>query len=216
VNRDRFTWHDGDLKITETTIDGEPALFLTPREKSWRGLVSAAGLKTGNHLALAFRVLSFRRAGNPFDIDNLAKPVLDELAARPETIWVRVTESHPAWLTISAEVAPAAPETALSVSVASPRARSAKPVVEMPELQGLSLIGLGTEPLGLEIRFDSPDVPIWNFGFDGPIKPFIDGMGPLLGPARQGPADYRIKDLRLSRGARPDRRGAQIRMWLLD
>jgi hypothetical protein len=33
VNRDRFTWHDGDLKIIETTIDGEPALFLTPREK---------------------------------------------------------------------------------------------------------------------------------------------------------------------------------------
>jgi len=199
-----------------TFIEGEPALFLTPKEKDWRSKVRVGGFRASPNLAMRFDVRSFRRGGNPFDIDNLAKPVLDELQLQPETIWVLVQVSASPGLTLSRDAPPPAPDSAVQVSVQEPRGRSVKPIVPMPEIVGLSLIGNGSEPVGLALYFDSAEVPIWDFGFEGPIKPFIDGLGPLLGPAPQGPADHRIRELRITRGSRPGQRGARIRMWLLD
>jgi hypothetical protein len=58
-------------------------------------------------------------------------------------------------------------------------------------------------------------VKIADFGFEGPIKPLIDGMFVPLGGKSHRPADYRIRDLRIRRGAEPHGAGVTVSFWPL-
>lgn len=48
-----------------------------------------------------------------------------------------------------------------------------------------------------------------------PLKPMIDSLGPLLGSYHQGPADYRIHEIRIFKGLQPQGRGVTAGFWFL-
>ena len=152
--------------------------------------------------------------GQPFDIDNLAKPVLECLGGRPTSVWVTVAEGMDVGVLLTSTPPPPAPLDALTLSVKSPRSRSTRPVVPMSELANLPRLGTADQTIGLELAFDA-DQSISDFGFTGPIKPLIDGMENILGPGPHGPADHRIKDLRIVKGNEPHHIGVTIRLWLI-
>jgi len=219
VRRGRFTSAPDDFELVTTSIvaPGEPVLFLTKHEKEWKQSVAAAAAgRTYVHLELVFTVSSYLRGGNPFDADNLAKPVIEAIGAKPESIWIRVIEGAPAGVELIEAAPPRPPAGAVGFFEASPRRRSVKPIVPMEAFAAAAVVGDGQDPVGLDIEFDDADVPIHDLGFEGPIKPFIDGLAPVLGAARQGPADHRIKDLRIKRGLNDGRHGATVRVWPLN
>ena len=195
-------------------VAGEPALFLTSGERLWKKAVAAAALPPLAHPALHFTVATFRRRGQPFDLDNLAKPVIECLGGRPTTVWVTIQEGTRSGVEIADELPPPAPGDAMAVVVGSPRSRSVFPTVPMAEFASLDRFGQPQEPLGLQIMFDSETARISDFGFSGPIKPFIDGMETVLGPSSHGPADHRIRELRITKGNNPGGFGATVRIWL--
>jgi hypothetical protein len=87
-------------------------------------------------------------------------------------------------------------EIAFTSRIADPPLSSQAGSAVLAELEGASLLGQAG-PLGLELTFDDPAAPIGNFGFNGPVKPSIDALGPLLGwqrPKKGGRADHRIHD----------------------
>jgi hypothetical protein len=57
------------------------------------------------------------------------------------------------------------------------------------------------------------DTPGLVFGFEGPIKPTIDAMWPLLGGAAHSPADHPIRDLRVR--TNPSATGVIVALWPL-
>jgi hypothetical protein len=195
-------------------VAGEPALFLTRRERLWKAAVIAAGVNQLSQPALHFVVGSFLRMGQPFDVDNLAKPVLECLGGRPTSVWVTVKEGTGVGVHVTSIPPPPAPLGALEFYVKTPRSRSARPVVQMGELADLPVLGTADQSIGLELAFDA-DEAIADFGFNGPVKPLIDGMENILGPGPHGPADHRIKDLRIRKGRDPAHAGVTIRVWLI-
>jgi hypothetical protein len=70
------------------------------------------------------------------------------------------------------------------------------------------------EGLGLALDFDRSDIPIKD-GFYGPTEAVIDDLGPWFGTYRSGTlhADHRVRDLRITRGANPDRAGVRVALW---
>ncbi len=210
-------WKDGDVQITPpgSSIAGEPALFFSKGERDWRNAIASVGAQEIRALALRFTVASYKRRGHSFDIDNLCKPVLDELRWKPDTIWARVEVGEEPGLLIFDAPPPPAPATARLVDIATPPSRSAR-TTGIPELMAESVLGGGEEDVGIELAFHSPETRIEDFGFEGPIKPLIDGMFVVLGGAAHRPSDHRIKDLRIRRGVAPDRLGVTITIWLLD
>jgi hypothetical protein len=73
-------------------IEGEPPAWqpVPTKDGPCTELLRALGLTTLRHPHVVFTVSSYLRSGNPFDIDNLAKLVLDEVARESESIWVEV------------------------------------------------------------------------------------------------------------------------------
>jgi hypothetical protein len=202
--------------IAESTfVEGRPALFLTPREPVWRELVRAAGIQARTIPRLTFIVSGFRRGGQDFDVDNLAKPVLEIVSTDPTSVWVRVEEGTREGVLIEDGVPPPAERTDLLLDVLEPRRRSVRPAVPLQEASGMPVLGTANAPIGLEIAFDDEMERIGDFGFAGPVKPLIDSLGTVLGTYAGGPRDYRIKELRIRRGERPSARGARLRLWLL-
>lgn len=198
-------------------VSGEPVIFLThkERERAWTELVRQACPQKLRHPYLGFTVASFRRGGNFFDIDNPAKLALDCVAQTPESIWVKMNEGTRPGLEFGEQEPPVPAKVEVSIYIALPRRRSVKPLVPMSEVAALSQLGLMDEPLGLHLAFDSETEDIGRFDFEGPIKPLIDGLGPILGNAVQGPADYRIHDLRITKGHNPARSGVTVSAWRL-
>lgn len=72
-----------------------------------------------------------------------------------------------------------------------------------------------TAPIGLELTFDDDHVKIGRFNFEGPVKPLIDAFAPLFGQGRNGPADHRVRELRITKGARPPGTGVLVRAWMM-
>lgn len=198
-----------------TFIGGRPALFLTSAERAWRETVGAVHLEALRHPRLAFTVASFRRGGQDFDIDNLTKPVLELVAPAPETVWVTVAVGEKEGVLIAEEEPPPPARADVALEVARPRRRSVRPLVPLGETSGMRAIEPLDAVVGLELAFDSQDEPIGDFGFNGPIKPLIDALGNVLGTYAAGPRDYRVKELRVRRGARPGSTGAQVKLWRL-
>jgi hypothetical protein len=117
------------------------------------------------------------RSGNPFDIDNRAKLVLDEVAREAESIWVELLlGGEPG--TLIADRRPDRPFTpAVTIRIEQPRHKSVAGV-RIPEIADNDALGT-EEHLGLELNFDNEGTVIGNFGFEGPIKPLIDGLQPI-------------------------------------
>jgi len=205
-------WRDGGPKIV--FIPGEPALFLTSRERAWKAAVKAAGLADLANPALHFTVASFHRMGHRFDIDNLAKPVLECVAGQATTVWVTTRIGNEPGVRVMDEAPPPSPQDVTTIVIESPRSRSVRPLVPMEAFIGLTPLGEPDQPIAIELAFAADSTAISDFGFTGPIKPLIDGMGTVLGPAPQGPADYRIRDLRVTKGNDPLKTGVTVKIWL--
>jgi hypothetical protein len=181
-------------------------------------------------IALHFRVDSYTRQGHYFDMESLGYVVLatwrHDLAQaprpvklpdpfRPDSIWLTMsaTEGMPGLLIVHEP--PPDPNTdrvLIDVDIADPPGVSVRGTI-IPELEGYE--PMEESPwLGLDISF-GPGADIAEFGFNGPIKPFIDAMSPLLGRDRRGgPADHRLHDLRIHRVERGS--GARLRAWYVD
>jgi hypothetical protein len=200
----------------EIFVSGEPVIFLggnRERETAWVTAIRSAMGAPLTHPRLRFVVGSLTRGGNPFDIDNLAKLVLDNVAPQASSVWIDVSEGKPPGVRISYQTPPIPPAGALTVPIAAPLSRSVKPHVEVPELRGLPVYGEPNSAVGLSLAFDSDAAAIGGFGFTGPIKPLIDSLEPLLGRYRSGPRDHRIRELRITRSARPMEFGVTVSLW---
>jgi hypothetical protein len=194
-------------------VPGEPAVFLGKGEREWKAAVQSTGVGTIRHPHLDFVVSSFKRRGHYFDIENLAKPVLDVVGAGAEMLWVTMREGQQPGVEICDERPPLASGVVFSTYVAAPPTRSIR---QAPPPELLAAPALGTdEPLGLELRFDSAACRVWDCGFEGPIKALIDACGSMLGTYYQGARDYRIRELRVRRGTRVGAHGVHMGFWFL-
>lgn len=193
-------------------VPGEPALLLTGRERDRRAAVQACGLNGLSSVRLRFVVTSWRRHGHPFDLDNLVDPVLAVIAAPParrRSLWATVEVGDPPGVSIPSGPPPPTPGDALRVHLRDPPRRSVRTADRLAEL--LEAVVLGTdEPCGCALILGG-DTKGLVFGFDGPVKPTIDALWPLLGGAAHNPADHRITDLRvqLDSGAK----GVAVALW---
>jgi hypothetical protein len=199
-------------------VPGSPAVYLGAGESAWKKLLGGCGFMSSRP-AMIFTVSSWKRYGNWFDLDNLTWPVISALTLVPDSIWSTVRRAEPVGVTLWEQGPPAVDhEIAFARHIAQPPLSSQAGIPALIELEGASVLGRA-EPLGLELTFDDPAAPIGNFGFNGPVKPMIDALGPLLGwhgSKKGGPADHRIHDLRVRRGKVPGSHGAQLRLWYLE
>ncbi len=196
-------------------IPGEPVLFMGRREKEWQqAIADAVGAATHTHPRLLFRVAAFRRRGHYFDLDNLLKPAIDELAGPIDSVWASIHEAEEPGLEISDERAPDPPEESIQFRIEEPASSSVKREAPVPEVLAIGALGVD-EPVGIDLAFDD-EAPLSDFGFTGPIKPSLDMLGPMLGTYGQGAADYRIRELRVRHKCRPGSAGLTVSAWLLE
>ena len=196
-------------------VPGEPATFLTNREKQWKPLVTAAlESVTLASPRLVFRVTSFKRGGHFFDLDNLVKPVLGSVRWTVNSVWASMHLSADPGLALTEQTPPNAPSNSVVIRLEAPPTKSVRRSAPLEELADVLLLG-ADEPIGMDLAFDG-GIDISNFGFEGPIKPVIDLLEPLLGPSTYGPADHRIRELRVRKGQQPGVTGVTVSAWLLD
>jgi hypothetical protein len=170
---------------------------------------------TYRHPHLVFTVASFKRSGHYFDLENLAKPVLDFVAPDAEAVWVSMQLGTSEGMEIEQCAPPPPSQYDLSFRIAAPPAQSSASRPAHPELLSVPCPLGSDEALGLELAFDSPTTPVSNFDFTGPIKALIDDLEPVLGSYHQKGRDYRIHELRIIRGQRPSSRGMAVTFWYL-
>ncbi len=195
-----------------TFVAGEPALLLSRGESAWRDAVRCCGVTGLTDVRLRFVVRSLRRAGNRFDLDNLVDPVLGVVAAAPplrRSTWATVETGDEPGVEISATVPLPAPTSATTVHLPSAPHRSMRTSERLAELAEHAPIG-GDAACGCALTLGK-DTPGLVFGFDGPIKPTIDSLWPLLGGAAHAPADHRIRDLRVTVDERLT--GVLVALW---
>ncbi len=196
-------------------VAGEPALLLSPGETAWRDAVRCCGVTGLTDVRLRFVVRSWHRAGNRFDLDNLVDPVLRVVAAAPHlrrSTWATVETGDESGVEISATAPPRAPTNATTTHLSSAPHRSVRTTERLAELAEHVPIG-GDEACGCALTLGK-DTPGLVFGFDGPIKPTIDSLWPLLGGAAHAPADHRIRDLRVTVDERLT--GVLVAVWPME
>jgi hypothetical protein len=179
-------------------------------------------------VSMHFRVPSYQRRGHFFDMESLgyvvlaswrhdlsrSGPVKKPKFYRPDSVWLTmVAGSEDEQGVELAHESPPAPEPDTVVTdlvIADPPRQSVRGAV-IPEL--ITTLELSDAPwLGLDLTFGA-NVDIGEFGFNGPIKPLIDAMSPLLGrDSRGGPADHRLHDLRIRQGSQTDGT-VRVRAW---
>lgn len=194
---------------------GEPAVFWGSREREWQVALRRAVRGTLSHPYLAFTVSSFRRHGNLFDLDNLAKVVVDEIAPAAESIWATMAEGEEPGVLIDERPPPPPPASATQIYISRPPTESLAQSAPLPEL--LDVLPMGEEePLGTALDFESDQIPIHALGFEGATKAAFDALGPFLGSYWAGPKDYRIRDLRVTKRGNPGSSGLLLSIWLLE
>ena len=177
-------------------------------------LCSSCGLAALKRPRLRFVVSAWSRGGNRFDLDNLVDPVLAVVgapAADLHSVWATVETGPAPGVAISEQIPPSAPAHSTTVHLAGPPQRSVRTMERLAEL--VEHVQLGTEePCGCALTL-GVDTRGLVFGFEGPIKPTIDALWPLLGGAAHAPSDHRIQDLRVT----TDRAGTGISvdLWIL-
>lgn len=160
-------------------------------------------------------VSQWRRSGHRFDLDNLVDPVLGVVGAPAgdrHSVWATVETGPESGVAISEKTPPPAPTHATGVHLAGPPQRSLRTTERLAEL--VEQVQLGDdEPCGCALTL-GVDTPGLVFGFEGPIKPTIDALWPLLGGAAHAPSDHRIQDLRVTTDSTT--KGISVALWLLD
>lgn len=195
-------------------VPGEPALLLTAREQKWRAAVQGCGLSGLSSMRLRFVVSSWRRRGHPFDLDNLVDPVIAEVAAPPaqrRSLWATVEVGVAPGVGITSGPPPPTPGDALRVHLRNPPRRSARTEDRLAEL--VDAVVLGTEEACGCALVLGGDTKGLVFGFEGPVKPTLDALWPLLGGTAHRPADHRITDLRVQ--LNPGANGIAVALWPL-
>jgi hypothetical protein len=70
------------------------------------------------------------------------------------------------------------------------------------------------ELLGMALEFDDDDVAVGELSFDGPVKSLVDDLTPVFGQrlisGRWLAKDYRVRELRITRGQAPGVGGVTI------
>ncbi len=196
-------------------VAGEPALLLSRGEPAWCEVVRQCGTAGLRAPHLRFVVSSWRRGGQRFDLDNLVDPVLAVVGARPQdrqSVWATVELGDPAGVEISEVAPPAPPAHATAVTLAAAPQRSVRTSKALPELVEHTPLGTD-EPCGCAFVLGRDTAGV-VFGFEGPIKPTIDALWPLLGGAAHAPSDHRIRDLRVMLD--PSTSGVGVSVWTLD
>jgi hypothetical protein len=88
----------------------------------------------------------------------------------------------------------------------------------VPELAGAGSFG-HEEPLGVAVEFDAATVPVGELSFDGPLKSLVDDLTPLMGErmisGRALAKDYRVRELRVTRGHNMASNGVTVSVWML-
>lgn len=164
-----------------------------------------------------------RNDRHPFDLDNLAYPVLAASGcATCESVWASVAVGPVEGVWVSEEVPPPPPSPPVSVSVRIQRPSTASVAERLPapgSWLAAQVVAVGCN-VGLSLEFDSPDVAVGEMSYEGPTKSLIDDLGPLLGwrpyRGRMVSADDRVKELRVTRGHRPGDHGVLVTVWRLD
>ncbi len=198
-------------------VEGEPpSYYFDSRDEAWKARIRSACPDTLLHPCLRLIVTAWQRYGNYFDLENISKLVLDVVGKEALTVWAAVELGETPGVAISDEIPPPAPVPSDEfIYLAQPPNRSVRSSLSLPELANHQRIG-SEEPLGLVVTFDSQEVRIGNFDFEGPFKPLIDRFGPLLGTYAQGAKDYRIHEIRIFKGHEPEKSGATMGLWFLD
>lgn len=185
-------------------IEGEPTSFLTPLESAWKEklrsrLVGFIG-PAGAGIRLSFKVTSWKRRGNHFDIDNITKPVLDVLGFADALFVDTAAElsSNPgvevAFAHDHRRLGDAAHFWIKSAIVGS--VRRPDPHRDLPHDLKFS----GAAPLRVHLTIHEP-LLLTNFGFTGFVKPTLDSLWPVLGGSSLTPSDHRIHHLIVARSS---------------
>lgn len=196
-------------------IAGEPQTLLSKGDKSWRQTIASFGIHVEPELCLRFAVSSYYRRGHPFDLDNLVDPVLDVLAPEVslrKSLWATVELADTPGVEIAHLAPPPAPKDSLLISLMRPPLRSVRTLEPLAELKNIEFLGSKDAPCGCFLTLGY-DVRGLVFGFEGPIKPTIDALWPILGGSHHQPADHRIRDLRVLRDNSLS--GINVALWLL-
>lgn len=195
-------------------VSGEPAVYWGSGEASWKDKVKQVATDSYLHPRLQFLVGSYLKGGHRFDLDNLAKPVLDLVTAEAETVWVAMTKSQTPGVFIQEEEPGRLTLIDRAYYLEAPPKKSVKLVVSLPELAGAILLGFA-EPVSIQLIFDDPQTRIWDFSMEGPIKCVIDALWPVLGGAPNQGHDHRMRELRIFRGADPGKNGVRVALKIL-
>jgi len=198
-------------------VSGKPLtdIWAAPGLKWREALVAVIGTPL-RHPFLRF----VRNDRSPYDLDNLAYPVIAVSGcATCESVWATVESGRVEGVWITEREPPLPPPDSTSVWIAGPSTSSLAKRPAPPELAGASTVTEGL-PLGLSLAFDAPDVAVGEMSYEGPTKSLIDDLGPLLGyreyRGRMVSMDNRIKELRVTRGRQPGSRGVLVSVWPLE
>jgi hypothetical protein len=166
--------------------------------------------------------LTFTRRDRPsYDLDNLVYPVVAVAGcAACESVWARVEQGAEEGAHVQERLPPPAPvgDDVLTVRLARPSRSSVTGRTPPRELEAIGSFG-GDEHLGLALDFDDDDVPIGELSFDGPVKSLVDDLTPIFGErlisGRALAKDYRVRELRITRGQAPGGGGVTATVWFL-
>jgi hypothetical protein len=197
-------------------VPGRPAVWWGAGESAWKAKLRRAITVPVAHPHLVFTVSSFKRGGSYFDLENPAKPVLDIAAPQAETVWASMQLGTHEGVEIEDCLPPQPTRCDLSTYIAVPAVQSSTARPTPPELAAFTMPLGDDEPLGLALAFDSAETAVAILDFTGPIKALIDDLQPLLGSYPQKGRDYRIRELRITRGHRPGAEGVTIQLWFLE
>jgi hypothetical protein len=197
-------------------VAGEPVLSGGRGQDEWLAALRAGVAKLPQKVKrpkLTFVVSGLRRNGQFFDLDNLMYAPLDVMEEPLDSVSVRLhVGDRPGVLIEDGD--PSTPGVVLkSIYVERHSIGSQKTRVGIPEI-GSDPVFNQHEGIGQSIEFDRTDIPIRR-GWFGPTEAVIDDLAPWLGryQTRGLIADHRIRDLRLTRGVKPDSHGARISIW---
>jgi hypothetical protein len=188
---------------------------------------SAPGLRWRDSLVARVRgplrnphLVFTRKDRSWYDLDNLTYPVVAVAGcAHCESVWARVEQGAPEGVLIRDQVPPSPPAASGDVFacyIARPSNASTKDRPAVPELAGVAPFGVD-ENLGMALQFDGERVAVGELSYDGPIKSLVDDLTPLFGhrsiSGRLLAKDYRVRELRITRGHAPSRAGVTVTLW---
>jgi hypothetical protein len=182
---------------------------------AWKEQAQRELLGLWRHPRLDYLLDSWTRGGNFFDLDNLCKPILELIGRNAEAVWARMQLGEPAGLYVSEELPVPPPAASRAFEVRNPPRRSVKGVPALKELDSQLPIP-GDDSLGVDLAFFDAAIPVADFGFEGPVKALLDALKPLFGTYSQSAKDYRIRELRIRRGVRPEADGVLVTIWSLE